>query len=194
MHSGSTHQRLYEAAYSPATIKGYRSAVITFLEWTEQTGVESIETYEQLDSLLTEYLHVLWQQHRTKSDAHRVYHGIILYLQHARHQLPTAKLCLKGWNKLKPSTSYPPFTWEIAVLVAVHMTRMGWFKAAVGLLLSFDCYLRVGELTNICISDVADTGDRRRLRRENRCNGRGVPLGLQPRARRHRPRDAVGAA
>lgn len=47
------------------------------------------------------------------------------------------------------------------MLVSIRMARMGWFKPAVGVLLSFDCYLRVGELTNICISDIADAGDRR---------------------------------
>ena len=155
------HQRLYEAAYAASTIKGYRGAVLNFLSWTDETHTPTIDTYEQLDSLLTEYLHTMWYNRRTKSDAHRLYHGVILYLQHAKHQLPTSKLCLKGWNRLKPSVSYPPFTWEIAVLVAVQMTRSGWFPMAVGVLLSFHCYLRVGELVNIHFTDVADTGDYR---------------------------------
>ncbi len=66
--------------------------------------------------------------------------GLLLALPEARELLPRIALALRGWTKLKPVQSYPPLTWELAVLIAVRMIRDGHFTAGVGFLLAFDCY------------------------------------------------------
>ena len=70
-----------------------------------------------------------------------------------------AELSLRGWNRKHPAVSYPPMTWELAVVASVQLVRHGWLKHAIGVLLAFDCFLRVGELVGLRKSDVADRGD-----------------------------------
>jgi len=41
----------------------------------------------------------------------------------------------------------------------MQLVRHGWLKHAIGVLLAFDCFLRVGELVGLRKSDVADRGD-----------------------------------
>ena len=58
--------------------------------------------------------------------------------------------------------SYPPLTWELAVAIAFQWARWGnRYRRAVGVLVSFDCLLRVGELVGLYREDVADAGDLR---------------------------------
>ena len=69
-------------------------------------------------------------------------------------------LALRGWHKLHPVLSYPPLTWELTVLIALKMSVQSW-PLAVGTLLAFDCFLRVGELVGLKREDVADSSDAR---------------------------------
>ena len=83
--------------------------------------------------------------------------------------MPTVKghlhqtnLTLKGWRKLVPSIPHPPLTWDMTVCIAVRLVTQGKWAMGVATLLSFDCYLRVGEMCGLTGSDVADAGDKRR--------------------------------
>ena len=49
----------------------------------------------------------------------------------------------------------------MCVLIACQLARAGYWTHAVGCLLSFDCYLRIGELCGIQHADIADVGDAR---------------------------------
>jgi integrase len=88
-------------------------------------------------------------------------YGIIKFLPRAKHQLLTAEQSLRGWMKSHPAVSYPPITWDLAVVLACQMTRHGYLRHAIGTLLAFDCFLRVGELCTLTKSDIADNGDHR---------------------------------
>ena len=68
---------------------------------------------------------------------------------------------LAGWKRLHPSKPHPPLSWELATVIALSFCSQKRWGMALGLLLSFDCYLRVKEMTGIRRSDVADIGDPR---------------------------------
>ena len=81
---------------------------------------------EQLDDLLTEYFHDLYEQNdgAGKGLAACTFYGLIKFLPRCTNHLPTSLMSLKGWMKLQPGTSYPPLTYDLAVLISCHMTLM----------------------------------------------------------------------
>ena len=83
------------------------------------------------------------------------------YLPQLRGHFPVASRALKGWRILVPPKPHPPLTWELCCCIAVELARRGLVKYAVGVLLSFDCLLRVSELMELRASDVILTGDLR---------------------------------
>ena len=151
---------LIEAAFSPATLRRYKEAVSAFFSWCSVRNLRRVSARE-LDQYLNEYFHYLFRLGRSKGDAVCTYYGFFLFDPSLKGRLPLSGLALKGWDKLVPSRSHPPMTWELALVVAVRMACVGQFAAAVATLLAFDCLLRVGELTKIRRSDIADSGDAR---------------------------------
>jgi integrase len=77
--------------------------------------------------------------------------------------LPRSRLAMRGWANMEPGTSYPPLTWELACAIAAHVSRKSSFlaKMAIGILLAFDCFLRVSELVNLRREDIVFAGDER---------------------------------
>jgi integrase len=73
----------------------------------------------------------------------------------------TLRHVLALWSKARPPVQYPPLQWDWAVSIAVQMARAGFYRFAVGTLLTFDCLLRCGELLSLRRADVADAGDSR---------------------------------
>ena len=78
-----------------------------------------------------------------------------------KYQLPRAAQAQRGWAKLFPGQSYPPLTWELAVTIAVQLARNGNTRHGIGVVLAFDCLLRVSELVALRREDVMDSGDAR---------------------------------
>lgn len=60
---------------------------------------------------------------------------------------------------MNPAVSYPPLSWDLACLIAVKLVVNGLSRYGIGVLLAFDCLLRVGELTALYREDVADSSD-----------------------------------
>jgi integrase len=77
------------------------------------------------------------------------------------NHLNGSKLALKGWNRSAPSTSHPPLTWELTCLLSVWMLLHDEPDVALAMLVGFDCYLRIGELINLTVQDVAKANDPR---------------------------------
>ena len=159
-------RRLITAAYAPSTIARYSAAVCGFITWLLEEDADIFDEqldYEDLDNLLVEFFHASQTNGAGKTLAITTLSGVLHYLPHARADLPDAHLCVRGWMKLEPVVSHPPITWDLATAVAVQMFRHGieWFRDAVGVLLSFDCLLRVGELCRLRKEDVGDAKDGR---------------------------------
>lgn len=159
-------RRLITAAYAPSTIARYSAAVRAFTDWLQSEDADIFDEhldYEDLDNLLVEFFHDAIANGAGKTLAITTLSGVLHYLPHARGDLPDAHLCVRGWTKLEPVVSHPPITWDLAAAVAVQMFRHShdWLRDAVGVLLSFDCLLRVGELHGLRKEDVGDAKDGR---------------------------------
>ena len=158
-----SHQML-EWSVTPDTVRRYREQVMKFLQWCYDND-EDAETEEELDDVLLEYVWNLYEQGAGKTAARHVLYGIVMYLPQLKYSLFKTRRALKGWDKRSPSESYPPMTWELAQLVAIHLRHSGNFRdghrMSIAVLLAFDCLLRIGELLNLRREDVADSGDGR---------------------------------
>lgn len=151
---------LVDATMAPSTQQRYKEAVRQFLDWCADNDYDAT-TPDDLDDLLTEYFHDMYEQNDGvgKGLAANTYYGLVKYMPRLTDKLPTALLSIKGWLRLRPAVSYPPLTWDLTVLIACHMAKFGNLRCAIGTLLAFDCFLRVGELVNLRKCDVALTGD-----------------------------------
>jgi len=151
---------LVEASLSVRTVHRYRKAVLEFLDWCDSYHLDPSSPL-QLDDALTNFIHFLFESGRGKALAQSVLYGIHFYIPQWKQLLPLASKSITGWDKQSPSTSYPPLTWDLAVLIAVRLARSSSFAMGVGLLLAFDCFLRLNELIAISYFDVSDTADAR---------------------------------
>jgi integrase len=156
---------LLELGYAPATLKKYKPAVHRFIDWCIATGNDA-HTVNDLDELLSDYFQQLHDERDGggKSIAAATLSGIRMYIPQLKAPaLPIASAICNRWHKSRPNVSYPPLTWELAVLIAVQMARSGHYRFAVATLLGFDCLMRVGELMS--------------LRTENFAGGKDIRLG-----------------
>jgi integrase len=169
----NAHRYDRQAIYSGSRSNRKRGSSIgkrlsIFLKWAQEaTGSGAvpalmIQTEADLDSLLTEYIQHLYDSGGSKSAAKAAKAGLCLYFPYLRSLLPTADQAIRGWSKAVPVVSYPPLTWELASSLAVHLSRRPEHaQMAIGVVLAFDCLLRIGELLNLKREDIAFDDDPR---------------------------------
>jgi integrase len=158
--SGRGNRYLLDWAVSPATTANYDRGIRLFLEWVIDNDDDAYDGAE-FDDLLLDYFHDLHGSGRPKSLAKTAYYGIVAYLPALSSVLLRSKRALRGWSKREEGRSYPPITWELAVAVSVQLVRRGKDRHGIGVLLAFDCFLRISELCNLRREDVADSADMR---------------------------------
>jgi integrase len=155
---GGVDRRLQVAVLSKATRSKYSEAVSGFAAWCEEQGDEA-DDEEALDDLVSEYFHCLYDRGLGRSKAAATLYGMYGFDERLRGKLVLSERALLGWSKLQPSKPYPPLSYDLAVLISVHLAWRQWGPLAVGTLLAFDCMLRIGELLAIVKEDVAVGGD-----------------------------------
>ena len=158
----TTSSRLRNAALAPSTLTAYSTNVNKFLTFTRL----SIHQLKQLppniiDQRLSEYIDYMFEQRGSYDYANQTLFGLVFLCQPLRFHLGESRLRLRGWKKLKTHQSHPPITWELTVVFAATMSKWGRHAEAVATLLSFDCLLRVGELTRLEYHDVIMPNDPR---------------------------------
>ncbi len=155
---GPSEWFLLSEAFAPSTRSKYERGVADFLSWCAASR-ESATTPAELDLLLTDFTHFLYDSGGSKDTAKCAYYGILMYLPQLQHQLPTAALARRGWFRKHPPTPYPPLSWHLTVALASWLHTNVAAPLAIGVLLAFDCYLRLGELLNLRKEDVSVPGD-----------------------------------
>jgi integrase len=151
---------LLDAAYAPATLKKYNTAVNLFLSSCLALR-EDPSSASDFDQVLHAFITDLYVSGGHKSTASDLLYGLLRLLPELKGRLPLSTLALKGWTRLNPATSYPPLTWDLCCLVSFRLAANRLWSLAVGTLLAFDCLLRVSELVGLRVSDIADSGDPR---------------------------------
>ena len=153
---------LRDAAVAPATRITYTKQLSAFLNYSDITPQQLVSLdAADLDLQLAHYIAYLHSTGRSYTHASHALNGLVFQRPEMRLRLGISHQALRGWGRLKPTRSYPPITWELTVLFAVLLAREGHHAPAVGLLLAFDCYLRVSEMTRIRYCDVVMPNDPR---------------------------------
>ena len=155
------HQPLGWGSVTAGTLQRYGRAVREFLGWVADNGDDANDEYE-FDELVLNYIQDLYDEAEGRTRAEATLYGITFYLPGMKGRFPRSKQALRGWAKATPAVSHPPLSWELACAVAAKMAATrGQYRHAVGVLLSFDCFLRVSEMCGLQREDVADAGDKR---------------------------------
>ena len=169
--SGHTSRFLQLHAVQPKTHSRYRRAVLRFLRWctdstsaptrmSTTTGLDRLDP-STVDRLLSDYIHSLYYGGAAQYRAANAVFGLEFFNGRLKGRLPLSRLALRGWRNLEPGRVYPPLTWDIAVLIALQLRRVGQQAMSVAVLLMFDCYLRIGEMADLRVRDIVDSSSAR---------------------------------
>lgn len=153
---------LLTGAYASATVRKYNTAVDRFIDWCNVNQHQPHST-SQLDRYLSEYFVELWFTigKSAKAEASCTFYGLDMFLPGIRRKLDRSRRSLRGLSRLAPSVPRPPLPWTIAIAIAVWLAQHNKPQMSIAIVLSFDCYLRSGELINLKREDIADGLDSR---------------------------------
>jgi integrase len=162
--SSSIHRRLplQDSALAASSLRAYNSNLIRFLTHARLSPHQFLTApAHQLDRLLAVFIQHSHDRRRPFAYAAHALHAAIFHRPDLKQQLHSARQCLRGWERTKLSRSHPPLTWELTALLACTLLRSGHHGPAVGMLVAFDCYLRVSELTRLRRCDIVMPNDPR---------------------------------
>lgn len=155
---------LRDAALKPSSRLAYNKNFEAFMNYSQLT-------YQQLDALtpseldwkIAHFIEHLYHTGRSFSFAEKAMAAVRFRRPNIDSRFGVSMQTLRGWRNIRAPTakSYPPITWELCVVFAVLLAREGYHAEAVGLLVAFDCYLRVSELVSIRYCDVVMRDDPR---------------------------------
>lgn len=153
---------LQDLALAPASLTSYDRSLRNFLSFTRLSPQQLLsEPAARLDRRLAVYIQHSFDTASPFTYASHALHAVAFHRPDVKSQLFVSRQCLKGWERVKRTASHPPLTWELTVAIACWLARSGFHAPAVGMLVAFDCYLRVGELTRIRLLDVVMPHDAR---------------------------------
>ena len=154
----------------------YGAAVVELLTYVQDCG-EELYSKDAADYWLAHYIHIEYGKGATARGTRKGHCRNALYgLEHfypAFKPLTVSRRCIRGWDRLLPPTPYAPMHQDIALALAVVMSLLGSLGAAVALLVSFDCWLRISEAAGLKARDVVDN------RGQADPAGRGVAVYLE---------------
>lgn len=143
---------LINLAIKPQTLAAYRKALDKFQDWATARG-EKI-TRNEADSLMYDWFSEEYQADGSRSTCATAFSALLHFNPALKGNMPLCARALKGWEKAAPSESAEPMSWTHACALAGALVKLGHLGAAVGLLVGYDCYLRISEMCDITLDDV----------------------------------------
>ena len=155
---------IYRGGLAPATYSAYRRAVDHFMRDCNMTYKYLRRlTSNSIDRNFARWVERQFDWHGARSiqRCENAHNGLQLFLPKTKKRLGHGAVALRSWRRQKDTVSYPPIPRNIATLLAAHLARRGALDAALAVLLSFDCYLRINECLSLRRRDVRIPTDRR---------------------------------
>lgn len=150
MSSHLRRQPLQDLALAPASLIAYQTAFDKFLRHSNLTLDNFMETAPQhVDLMLAAFIQHSFDEDSSFAYASHALNAVAFFRPTVKLHLHNSRQCLRGWERTRKTKSHPPLTWEMTVLIACTLSKSGFVAQAVAMLLAFDCYLRVSELTSI---------------------------------------------
>jgi integrase len=155
---------LRRSGLAPSTYSAYYRAVSIFLRDTSLTPFDlTTLPLDDIDLYVSAWIESEYEAGGSRGYGENLKFGLHFFFPRLKNRLHEAHLRLKGWKR-KPkvaSKSYPPLPRNVVCVMAVTLATQGAARAAVALLLSFDCYLRVNECMRLRRRDVTIPYDSR---------------------------------
>lgn len=155
---------LYRGGVAYATYSAYRRAVDHFMRDCnlEYPYLRRL-TVNSIDRRFAAWIEGQYDQHGTRAiqRSENARNGLHIFVPKTRRRLTRADVALRSWRRQKNTVSYPPIPRNVATLLAARLARCGQLHAALAVLLSFDCYLRINECLQLRRSDVRIPVDHR---------------------------------
>ncbi len=153
---------LQDLTLEPGSLKSYERSLRSFLTYTRLPPQQLLAMPAQrLDWQLAVFLQHSYDSGAPFTLGAHALHAVVHHRPDVKALLFASRQCLKGWERVRQTASHPPLTWELTVSIACMFSRCGFHAPAVAMLVAFDCYLRVGELTRIRRRDVVMPNDAR---------------------------------
>jgi integrase len=154
-------KELLVSAFAPLTVQRYERALELFLVWCGGDGRSSVGKATKLDEVMADYVLFLFESGMSRSRAEMAIGGICMLLPEMKETWTQSSALLKGWRRKVPAVQYPPLTYDAVVLIVRSLVLAKESVAAIGVLLAFDCLLRISELLRLRKKDVARASDGR---------------------------------
>ena len=138
------------ARRNPATITQYRRALLPFLAWCQAHQVHPIDTIA-LDDLIVEFKN---QTGINKHEFINLIAAVKLAWPAARNELPWNTQVMKDWEVTEHINHHIPIPFDLAILVAVVMSHLGFARLAAGLIIAQQRGLRPSEYLRLRPEDV----------------------------------------
>jgi integrase len=154
---------LLALSVAPSTLALYDAQIRNFFTHTRLTPLQFLSMPARvLDCLVADQLQRMFDSGRSSAAyGWQLVNAVALRRPDMRGRLPISQRCMRGWARSTPSTSHPPLPWELTVALACLLAHWGFRGPAVAMLLAFDCYLRVSEITGLRVCDVVLRSDAR---------------------------------
>lgn len=155
------------ASIRPETYRNYADDYQRFVSFAEKTGL-LLRTVPQVDKVVAEYLTYLYTSGEGLAKAQRVMAAVLfmnpIVGRGARNKLPQAAQALRGYRRLIPPRARQPFPMAVIAMLAHALMEEGHADAALGILQSFELYLRPGQLFGVRAVDFVVGAPRRPLK------------------------------
>ena len=188
----SVRHFLFTSAYAPKTVAAYTAAVARYRSHCPHFGRHASPLL--FDDCVCEYICWLFVHYdgRNRQLAVNAVYGIYMLHPEVREQLRASEQLLRGWKRYRPSVSYRPLTWPIAIAIARTMAGNGYSHCAIATLVAFEGLLRVSELIAVTVADVSFPNDSRRGG-SSRASSQSASSSTLP-SRRHAPSAVIRLA
>ena len=140
------------------TLTRYDAEARHFIAFVRDRG-DRIHTKEDLDYWMSYYCHVAYTEgSRSKSACEKALAGLEHWLPEFK-PLPLTRRCLRGWSRLQPAQPAAPFPRDLVWACATLACLSGEVAAGIAMLVAYDCWLRISEVSGLTVADVYDTRD-----------------------------------
>jgi integrase len=149
--------RLRHYKYKTGTRKNYDSAMREFLRWQRinyPNGASGLSGFTAIDHIMTDYFEHCAASGIGPARGNHTIAGFKALHPESKTLLPLANQAMTAWRAKTPSRQHPPMPYPVACAIAYEFARRGMTRESIGVLLAFDCLLRVSELIGLRYNDV----------------------------------------
>ena len=143
---------------TPKTRQDYERRLARFGDFCKLHGLETMGDAD-LEEAVVEYMDLLFSRGEPSNSGAKLLAAIghrDPRLHHAGRllKLPRVARALQGWRRLVPPVTRAPAPWAAVAAIATALVHSGQRRAALGVVLAADAYLRPGELLTLKAAHV----------------------------------------